>query len=97
MQQDIIFAPDMCLLQATELLPLKACNAIAPPADAGLLEAAAGQACQVGAWGAFSACVRTGLNEWSQSRSRPLLLPGAKCPELLESTPCGESCAVLEP
>ncbi|WIA21911.1 hypothetical protein OEZ85_004279 [Tetradesmus obliquus] len=63
---------------------------VEPPAapDAGLLEAAAGQACQVGAWGAFSACVRTGLNEWSQSRSRPLLLPGAKCPELLESTPC---------
>ncbi|KAF8057273.1 Wscd1 [Scenedesmus sp. PABB004] len=45
-------------------------------------------ACQVGAWGPFSACTRTGLNEWSHSRSRPLLKPGAACPALNETSAC---------
>jgi hypothetical protein len=61
------------------------------PADANFLEAAlSGQACQVGAWEPCSTCTRTAMNEWSVSRSRPVLQQGAKCPELVESLSCGK-------
>jgi hypothetical protein len=64
-------------------------------ADASFLEAALlGQTCQVGAWGPYSACMRTAMNEWSQSRSRSVLQQGSKCPELVESMSCGE-CLML--